>query len=74
MKSRTKVQAKDSGWLWRAEVNTRLRFLVHLDFRGVRLGSWFDPHGWSEAIVQSPPAVPSCVAAMLRAWKANFAR
>lgn len=61
--------AKEDGWLWRPAAVTRVH-AVALEFRGVRLGSWFDHRSWSEAAVKAPPGTPAWTAAMLCAWKA----
>ena len=63
------LKARDDGWVWCSEANRRFH-AVTLMFRGVRIGSWFDPHTWSYAAVETPPGEPSWTAAMLRAWKA----
>lgn len=61
--------AKDDGWLWPCDQNSRLHG-VALEFRATRLGSWFDPHTWSDAAVNASLGEPCRTAAMLRAWKA----
>lgn len=62
------LEARDGGWFWRPKVVPRLHG-VALEFRGVRLGSWFDYKTWSQAAVNSPPGDLAATAAMLRAWK-----
>lgn len=61
--------ARDDGWFWQSKETSRLHG-VALEFRGTRLGSWFDPHTWSDAAMNVSVGDPSRIAAMLRAWKA----
>ena len=61
--------ARDDGWFWQSNETSRLHG-VALEFRGTRLGSWFDPHTWSDAAMNASLGEPSRVAAMLRVWKA----
>ena len=63
------LAAQDDGWFWPADRHSRLHG-VALEFRGIRLGSWFDPHTWSDAVLNASLAEPFRTAAMLRAWKA----
>lgn len=63
------LTAKDDGWFWQCDQNSRLHG-VALEFRATRLGSWFDPHTWSDAAVNASLGEPCRTAAMLRAWKA----
>jgi hypothetical protein len=66
---RAELAAKDDGWFWQCDENSRLHG-VALEFRATRLGSWFDPHTWSDAAVNASLGEPHRTAAMLRSWKA----
>lgn len=63
------LATRDGGWLWRSDKDSRLHGVV-LEYRGARLGSWFDPHTWSDAAVNASLGEPSQTAVMLRVWKA----
>ncbi len=65
----TELQAKEDGWLWQGGANRTLHALA-LEFRGARLGSWFDHRSWSNAVLKNPPGSIPQTAAMLRVWKA----
>jgi hypothetical protein len=65
----SELGAREDGWHWPSEVTTKLH-AVALEFRGVRLGSWFNPHTWSDSAVNAAPCEPSGTAVMLRVWKA----
>ncbi|MDB6175036.1 MAG: hypothetical protein JWL59_4347 [Chthoniobacteraceae bacterium] len=61
--------AKEDGWLWKHGADLSI-LAVALEFRGVRLGSWFSHQSWSRSLTQMPPGEPGRTAVMLRAWKA----
>lgn len=66
---REELAVRDDGWFWRTDEDSNIHGIA-LEFRGTRLGSWFDPHTWSEATNDGSLGGPSRTAAMLRAWKA----
>jgi hypothetical protein len=66
---REELSVDPEGWVWHSKVNFTLH-AVALEFRSTRLGSWFDPHSWSDPEVLKALGEPAQVAAMLRAWKA----
>ncbi len=66
---REELSVDPEGWVWHSKVNFTLH-AVALEFRSTRLGSWFDPHSWSDPEVLNALGEPAHVAAMLRAWKA----
>jgi hypothetical protein len=66
---REELSVDPEGWVWHCKVNFTLH-AVALEFRSTRLGSWFNPHSWSDPEVLVALGEPAHVAAMLRAWKA----
>lgn len=58
-----------SGWEFPFPQGGSLLALALL-YEGSRLGSWFSSSRWSHALLHSPPAEPTQMAALLRVWKA----
>jgi hypothetical protein len=67
--NRDNLQPREDGFLW-VPGNSRGLHAVALTFRGVRLGSWFNPSSWSLTVVNDAPGHANEIAALLRLWKA----
>lgn len=63
------VTATKDGWEFPLPEGRWLLGLA-LFYHGARLGSWFDSHKWSGAMLKPDAASPAEIAALLRVWKA----